>query len=373
MMLDMWERDSLPVQPATALDWLVLTLLPEVGARRLYRLREQQPAWPQGWLAALPVAAQPALREYLAHGEQSRAGAQAARLLAWCDQGPHRGVIHPGHPDWPALLDEIADPPPLLWVWGDVGLLSAPALAVVGTRKPTSEGSRNARHFSHALAGRGLCIVSGLALGIDGLAHQAALDAGGETIAVLGCGIDTLYPRQHQVLRDRLLAERGLLISEHPPGVMARPQFFPRRNRIITGLAMGVLVVEAALKSGSLVSARMAVEQNRDVFALPGSLSNPQAAGCLWLIQQGARLTCTPEEIFDELPLTLVDSVESTRAVSAPEEAVGLLALLGEVPVPIDTLIEQTGRAIGEVSSELLMLEIEGRAGQAAGGWVRTL
>jgi DNA processing protein len=215
-----------------------------------------------------------------------------------------------------------------------------------------------------------------MALGIDGQAHRAALEAGGRSIGVLGSGIDVIYPARHQTLYRDMLERGGLLLSEHGPGVSARPAFFPRRNRIVTGLSLGVLVVEAAEKSGSLISARLAMEQNREVFTLPGSIHNPQARGCLSLLRQGATLVTCLDDLLAELqpwqlPVAVAVDDEGPRSDSAPDNLDPLLALLSDAPTPLDMLIELSGRDFVHCQQRLLELELEGRAVQAPGGWVR--
>ncbi|OHV07854.1 DNA-processing protein DprA [Kushneria phosphatilytica] len=359
----------------TSRHWLALSLLPKLGARRLAQIRQQQPSWPEGWLAALPGEARHQLMVWLHDPQRSPLNEDIERAMAWLEGGSGRHLLTPSHPAWPGLLDELPDPPPVLWGWGDLAALTPPALAMVGTRRPTREGRDNALGFSRALAEYGFTIVSGMALGIDGRAHEAALDAGGWTIAVLGCGVDVLYPRTHRRLRQRLLENGGLLLSEHLPGTAARAPFFPRRNRIITGLSLGVLVVEAARRSGSLVSARLAMEQNREVFALPGSLHNPQASGCLWLIQEGARLVTCRDELLSELPESgRVEGVTHPAPmapinVTCPDDP--LWTHLSNVPCPLDQLVELSGVAVSDCQQRLLMLELEGWAAQAPGGWVR--
>ena len=374
----------------TAKDWLVLSRLPGLGPRRIQALRERAPDWPEGWLALLPRPAATALRLWLDHPGRSPLTADADALAAWLAASAEHALLHPGHPHWPALLDELPDPPPVLWAWGDLAALTPPALAIVGSRRPTRDGLESAAEFGRGLAEAGYGVVSGLALGIDGAAQRAALDAGGRSVAVLGCGVDVIYPPRHQALHRRLQGDCGLLLSEHPPGTQARAAFFPRRNRIVTGLSLGVLVVEAAEKSGSLVSARLAMEQNREVFALPGSIHNPQARGCLGLIRQGATLVTAIDDILDELPpwagATAMHAfaappvprgITARSAASAPAAMTGglpenpLLTLLSERPTPLDTLVELTGQDVGRCQRGLLELEIEGLATQAVGGWVR--
>ncbi|MAX33224.1 MAG: DNA-protecting protein DprA [Halomonadaceae bacterium] len=368
----------------TAKDWLVLSLLPGLGPRRIQALRERAPGWPDGWLALLPKPAATALRLWLDHPDRSPLAPAIEALDSWLAASPHHAFLHPGHSYWPPLLDELPDPPIVLWASGDLAALTPPALAIVGSRRPTRDGFDSAAAFGRDLAGQGYTIVSGMALGIDGSAQRAALDAGGASVAVLGCGVDVVYPPRHEGLHRRLQGEGGLLLSEHPPGTRARPAFFPRRNRIVTGLSLGVLVVEAAEKSGSLVSARLAMEQNREVFALPGSIHNPQARGCLGLIRQGATLVTGIEDILAELPAW--DGASARGLADAPGKASQmtpttassdaaaqdpLLELLSERPTPLDVLVEFTGKDVGHCQRRLLELEIEGLVTQAVGGWVR--
>jgi DNA processing protein len=362
-----------------AREWLALYCLPGTGSRQLASIASHSPAWPQGWLARLPGEAATALRLWLDHPARSSLASRVEAELAWFDAVPRRHLLFPGHPAWPTLLSEIDDPPLLLWALGDLEALLPPRLAMVGSRRPTREGLANAQAFAGELAGRGWSLVSGMALGIDGAAQQAALDAGGCSVGVLGCGVDVVYPPRHHRLHQRLQEPGGLLLSEHPPGTRARAGFFPRRNRIVTGLSLGVLVVEAAEKSGSLVSARLAGEQNREVFALPGSLHNPQARGCLRLIRDGAVLVRDIDDILAELvqwaalPLPPLASMEtsSTRDGDDPREADPLLRWLSGAPTPVDALVDLSGLGIAECQRRLLELELDGRATQAAGGWVR--
>lgn len=350
--------------------WRLLARLPGVGPVGLAKLAARGPAWPEGWLAVLPPPAASALRLWLEHPARSPLATALDADDAWLEAAPDRRLLHPDHPDWPALLARIPDPPPLLWTWGDLAALAAPRLAMVGSRRPTREGLGNAAGFARALAEQGWSVVSGMALGIDGAAQRAALDAGGRSVAVLGCGVDVVYPARHRLLHERLRGPGGLLLSEHPPGTPAHPAYFPRRNRIVTGLCPGVLVVEAAERSGSLVSARLAGEQGREVFALPGSVHNPQARGCLGLIRDGAVLVRDLDDILDELP-------DRERAASSgpwppgAAEADPLLAWLSDTPTPVDALVGLTGLSVADCQRRLLALELEGRAGPAPGGWVR--
>lgn len=376
--------------PQAAHEWLALSMLPRVGARRLMALRQAAPVWPEGWLARLPDEAAQVMRHYLQMPGQGPLHARVEAAMTWLEQDASHHLLTPDHAAWPALLEELPDPPPVLWAWGSLEALALPSLAVVGTRRPTREGQDNAWRLARDMAGAGYGVISGLALGVDGCAHHGALEARGATVAVLGCGVDVLYPKTHARLRQQLLAGGGLLLSEHPPGTRAHPQHFPRRNRIITGLSLGVLVVEAAMASGSLVSARLATEQNREVFALPGSLHNPQARGCLWLIREGARLVTCLEDILQELPertwqggsvapkdlsspqaVPIASGTEIPADASQPDDP--LWPLLDHDPVPVDALVERTGEPIAALQSRLLMLELDGWAAQVAGGWVRRL
>lgn len=357
-------------------EWLVLSRLPGIGPARLAEVAALATAWPDGWLALLPKEAATSLRLWLDHPARSPLSEVVVQAEAWLAAAPGRSLLHPGHPRWPSLLDQIPDPPPLLWAWGDLGALAPPRLAMVGARRATREGLTNAAYFARELAGRGWCVVSGMALGIDAAAQQAALAAGGPSVAVLGCGVDVVYPARHHRLHERLREPRGLLLSEHPPGTPARPAFFPRRNRIVTGLAYGLLVVEAAEQSGSLVSARLAAEQGREVFALPGSIHNPQARGCLRLIRDGAGLVCEVDDIIAELshwhPLPAAADVRpKPPEASVPGSGDSLLRWLSGTPTPVDTLVGLSGLSVVECQRHLLMLELEGRAAPVAGGWVR--
>lgn len=275
---------------------------------------------------------------------------------------------------YPALLSEIADPPPLLYYRGRLELLERPSIAVVGSRRPSHSGERDAEEFARALAELGFSVVSGLALGVDGAAHRGALSVQGDTVAVLGCGVDVCYPRSHRVLYQQL-GEQGLLLSEFAPGSPPLRHQFPKRNRIISGLSLGVLVVEAAERSGSLITAREALEQNREVFALPGSIHNPASRGCNALIRQGAQLVETVGDILDALSgwSLNIDGeaavAESAEQISVPESAV--YPLLGFEPCSLESLAQQSGLAPVELLRELGRLELEGWAQPCGAMWQR--
>jgi len=293
--------------------------------------------------------------------------------LAWLER-PDNHLLPLDDSRYPALLRQIPQAPPLLFVHGDLACLRMPQLAVVGTRNPTPSGRETARQFAAHLAGGGIAITSGLALGIDAAAHQGALAGGGQTIAVMGTSLDQVYPAKHRDLA-RLIAERGALISELPTGTPPLAENFPRRNRLISGLALGVLVVEAAIQSGSLITARLALDQGREVFAIPGSIHNPLAKGCHALIRQGAKLVETAADILEELgALAAVgdDEIAVTPPVattaSLDEDYRRLLAAMGEEPVGIDLLVERCGLTVEVLSSMLLILELEGYAAVVPGG-----
>lgn len=293
---------------------------------------------------------------------------------AWLHADPAHDILLLGDSDYPAALLQTADPPLLLYLRGHRELLSTPALAIVGSRSPTAQGQDNATRFAHELSRAGLTIVSGLALGIDGAAHQGALagalEGGASTIAVLGNGLDQIYPKRHLKLSQEIVA-RGLLISEYSLGTPVLPPNFPRRNRIIAGLSLGCLVVEAALKSGSLITARLASEAGREVFAIPGSIHSPLSQGCHALIRQGAKLVERLEDVLDELPcLTSVAvsvSDSNSSAVPLPREQAQVLALMGFDPVSLDSLVQRGGWPVAALSGLLLELELGGEIARLAG------
>jgi len=280
-------------------------------------------------------------------------------------------LLRRGEHTYPGQLAALDDAPPLLFALGNVELLRQPQMAVVGSRHPTAAGRALAARIARDLAAAGLVITSGLARGIDAAAHEAALEAGGATIAVCGTGPDICYPAQHRELYQRI-AERGLLISEFAPGTPPRAAHFPQRNRIISGLARGVVVVEAAADSGSLITARHALAQGREVFAVPGSPLNPLAAGCLALIRQGAALVRDATDILPEIAVRIEGNVPDDQQLGLPnmppattarldKDYEMLLDALGFEPSTVDDLVERTGLGPGSVASMLLILELEGR------------
>jgi DNA processing protein len=296
------------------------------------------------------------------------------QIAEWLD-APNHHIIDSESADMPELLLQIPGPPTLLYVLGNKDVLHLPALAVVGSRNPTRGGLENAYEFSNYLARSGFCIVSGLAQGIDTAAHKGALDAGATTVAFLGHGIDRVYPAENRELAHRI-AEKGALCSEYPLGSPPRREHFPQRNRLISGLSLGTLVVEAARRSGSLITARLAAEQGREIFAIPGSIHNPLSRGCHQLIKQGAKLVESAEDIIGELsPLVghLMQNAEiSTDTPAVPAEYDDdyetLLATLSYDPASANQLAEHSGLTIDQVSSMLLILELEGKIQVQAGG-----
>jgi DNA processing protein len=309
----------------------------------------------------------PTARAWLERPDEAR----LAQDLAWLAAPGHR-LLRCTDADFPPQLEHIPQPPAVLFVAGDASLLLHPQVAIVGARAASRSGLAHARAFAHALADAGFTITSGMADGIDGSAHDAALDIGAGTLAVIGTGPDRVYPRKHHALAKRL-AGQGALVSEFPPGTPARADHFPRRNRIISGLALGVLVIEAGLRSGSLITARLAAEQGREVFALPGSIHNPLASGCHRLIRDGARLVEHASEIVEllapaarslglELAARLSDEGAGEAAVTtaADPDYRRLLSALGHEPATMEELVQRTGWSTGALSSMLLMLELDG-------------
>lgn len=296
--------------------------------------------------------------------------------LRWLDEKGH-SLVPAGSAAYPPLLATIPDPPPLLWVRGDLQYLEKPMIAMVGSRHPSAEGRRNARRFAAELAAGGLGICSGLALGIDAESHTGALQARGVTVAVLGTGIDGIYPSRNKALFDAI-ADKGAIVSEFTLGTPPLPPHFPRRNRIISGLSRGVLVVEAGMQSGSMITARMALEQGRDVFAIPGSIHNAMAKGCHHLISQGAKLVQQVADITEEcggFGESAGDGscVPATLPAGAAVELATMLAAIGHDPVSLDTLVAETGMAVHQASAALVELELGGLVCREPAGYVRAI
>ena len=349
--------------------WLRLTLIPGIGGETQRKL-----------LAAfgLPETVFAAGRSAIAGVLGGKAAgllldtdnsAAVAAALAWADATAGQHIVTLADPDYPPALLEIPDPPSVLYVRGRLELLRRPALAIVGSRNPTPQGVQNAERFAAAFADAGLCIASGLALGIDAAAHRGALAANGDTVAFIGTGIDRVYPARNRELALEI-GGRGAIVSEFPLGTPVMAANFPRRNRLISGLARGVLVVEAAVESGSLIPARLAAEQGREVFAIPGSIHSPQARGCHKLIKQGAKLVETAQDVLEELrwaPPAAVAEAPPAAADAAPG-APQLLDLLGYDPCALDELAARSGLTAEALSVMLLHLELDGRVASLPGG-----
>lgn len=361
--------------------WLLLQQLPGLSGRHLGLLISMY-GDAEGILAAADDELENAgvssrwlraRREALRRPAKSDA-AQSARAARGTIADLGARVLPLTHSLYPALLKETVDPPPLLTIRGDIALFDRPALAMVGSRRCTRAGADTASGWARELAAAGMVIVSGLALGIDAESHRGALAADGATIAVLGTGIDVPYPSANRRLY-ATIAERGLLVSEFPPGFPPRREQFPQRNRIISGISLGVLVVEAALRSGSLITARLAMEQNREVFAVPGSIHNPASRGCNALIRDGATLVQSAADIIDGLrgwtqPLPLALAAESSEPSLSPEEQ-EVVAELGFEPTPVDALVLRSRRPVAELLPILSGLELRGLVEESGGCWIR--
>jgi DNA processing protein len=323
---------------------------------------------PHEVLAALPSALERAAGAPIAAAIRQGAAREAVdAALAWLEQPAHR-LLTLADAAYPPLLLHTPDPPVVLYVTGRMELLLQPALAVVGSRSPTPRGASDAEAFAAALSDAGLTIVSGLAVGIDAAAHRGGLRGSASSVAVVGTGLDRVYPARHRELAHEL-ALRGALVSEFALGTPPLPANFPRRNRILSGLARGCLVVEAALRSGSLITARQALEQGREVFAVPGSIHSPLSKGCHWLIKQGAKLVESARDVLDELRLPGAPGSEaqSPATALAPEQS-ALLDSLGYDAVDLDTVCLRGGLTPDAASAMLLALELDGHLDRLPGG-----
>ncbi|MEQ5816303.1 DNA-processing protein DprA [Marinobacter sp. NFXS11] len=372
---------------ATA-QWLFLTCLPGLGRTRRRELLTEFPDLPKmlsmnaATLRALGLTADAmaAIQAWQKQDDAHPAVREVRTIMHDC-QKYAVGILTWGDTHYPEQLRHIHDAPLVLYTRGDMELLARDQIGIIGSRKATPAGLDHARRFAAELSARELVVTSGLALGVDGAAHAGALEAGCPTVAVIGCGLDRVYPHQHRRLGERVVAN-GLMISEYPPGTPARAAHFPQRNRIISGLSRGVLVVEAGLRSGSLITARMALEQGREVFAIPGSVHSPVARGCHHLIKQGARLVETVDDILEELgawwspPLT-------AEAAGTPEpkprgkgplagldrREIAVFEALGYDPQSTDALSSATGLPADQLMQSLLLLELQGLVSSAPGGF----
>jgi DNA processing protein len=360
------------------IDWLTLYHAPGIGPASFHKLLEKFRDPAEILNADTGQLHQLGLTDSSISALRQPDNRTIERDLEWQAKAGNR-IMTCRDPDYPALLQEISDPPPLLYIHGNVQILQEPQLAMVGSRNPTAAGRQTAIDFARHLSAAGLVITSGLALGIDAAGHQGALDAGAPTIAVMGTGLDRVYPARNRDLA-RQIAGVGALVSEFPPGTPPRAEHFPRRNRIISGLSLGTLVVEAAIRSGSLISARYALEQGREVFAIPGSIHNPLARGCHHLIRQGAKLVETAQDIMDELG-TLATAFDFTAAPATDQDTLPqlsddyaqLLESIGFENTSIDMLVKTTHLTPAEVSSMLLQLEMNGYIAANHGGFYNRL
>jgi DNA processing protein len=356
--------------------WLRLALtdsIGSVGARKLLGAFGLPSAIFSQSRAALeavvgPQAAKSLLEEPKSLGEKLDATLQ---WLTSADEAAPHHVLTLADARYPAGLLQMADPPLLLYTIGQLKQPWPDAIAIVGSRNPTAQGLDNARQFGAAFARAGLAVVSGLALGIDGAAHEGALEGAQPgilaTVAVVGTGIDRVYPKQHHELAHRI-ALQGLILSEYPVGTPPLAPNFPKRNRLIAALTHGTVVVEAALQSGSLITARMAAEQGKEVFAIPGSIHSPQARGCHALLKEGAKLVETAQDVLEELPLLARTAPPVQQRSQEPERGDPLLEALGFDPVGLDALAARTGLGAAELQARLLELELEGTVARLPGG-----
>jgi DNA processing protein len=378
-----------PARSASLATWLRLERTPGIGPRTAAALLEAF-----GSVDAIFAADFNTLATHVnpaqAHALLQPPSGDTLRLidatLDWLSRPGHHAVAL-GEPGYPGLLARIPDPPLLLYIRGHVDLLDGPCLAIVGSRNASAQGRANAHAFAEALSGAGLCIVSGLALGIDAAAHEGALRRCGGTIAVVGTGPDVVYPARNRALCERI-AQEGCIVSEYPVGTPPLPGQFPKRNRIISGLAAGVLVVEAAAQSGSLITARQAAEQGRDVFAIPGSIHAALSKGCHMLIREGAKLVNTAHDVLEALALSPLLALQAARlpapdisltdikidnTASGPAAPAALLDALGHDPVEPDILLARLGCSPGELSADLLMLELAGHLERLPGGLIQRI
>ncbi len=344
--------------------WVALNRIPGLGRVRYSLLQSYFSSMEEAWSASVADLKSAGLDSKLASrlvsertdidpdAEMEALARNNVTALTWHD------------PAYPSRLKEIYDLPPVLYVRGQLTPADEWCVAVVGTRRPTPYGRQVAEELSYRLAQNGICVVSGLARGIDSIAHRAALDSGGRSVAVLACGLDIVYPPEHAKLALEI-AERGALVSDYPLGLQPRGDFFPRRNRIMSGLSMGVLVVEGDFKSGAIITARLALEQDREVFAVPGSVFSVQSRGTNSLIQQGAKLVQKVEDVLEELNLTMVPhQIEMKESMPATDTEAELLRHITREPMHVDEVCRGSGLPIATVSSVLAMLELKGMVRQ---------
>ncbi|MET3122185.1 DNA processing protein [Oxalobacteraceae bacterium GrIS 2.11] len=359
-------------------DWIRLTATPGIGCDAAKRLLHAF-----GLPASIFAANYSDLRQVVSERQakalclppNTATQALIERTSLWCAESCNT-VLTLADKNYPAQLLEIPDPPTLLYIKGRAELLSKLSVAVVGSRNATAQGLVHAKQFSASLSMAGIVIVSGLALGIDAAAHQGGLEGAGSTIAVVGTGLDVIYPARNQALAHQI-ARQGCIVSEYPLGTPAIASNFPRRNRLISGLSQGVLVVEAAAQSGSLITARMAAEQGRDVFAIPGSIHTPLAKGCHQLIKQGAKLVENVQDILEELRINVANaqtnSAIGTSKISSCAVDSALLTAMGYEAVHPEDLAQRCKIELGEINAKLVMMELDGQVEMIAGGLYRRI
>jgi len=382
------EQLALNKVDAAKMAWMALTLTPGMGPTRIWKAMNRLGAAQRVFEASLTELeglGMPAQSAQFVFEGKARAAAED-ELKRVMEVGG--SVLTPEDKAYPERLREIYDPPAVLWIRGNVELLARPGIAVVGTRQPSPYGAGMAELLSRDLANRRLVILSGMARGVDTAAHKGAIEAGGKTVAVWGTGIDVIYPKENKKLAESIVATGGTIVSEYPLGTFPAPQNFPIRNRILSGMSVGVLVIEAAEYSGTRITARCAMEQNRDVYAVPGNVTNKNAWGPNTLIKQGAKLTATWEDVWEDLPSQIRLALEDEMAAAGPGEskAGGTASLFNDTPLPeherivfdklrhdesmqLDELIEQLEGTLGsaEIFAALFELELAGRVRQLPG------
>ncbi len=375
--------------------WLVLKLVPQMGVKTLHKIIEhltnQNPnecsdtitdsnkTLDNNAIKTLINLSATQLRKLKLNERQIKAITQPnqsliERMEQWAsEQNQH--IIYYDDPRYPDTLKHIASPPLLLFVKGDTNVLNTPGLAIVGSRNLTITGQDNAFNFGKKLAQMSITVTSGLAIGVDGFSHRGALEGKGKTIAVLGTGLDQIYPKRHRALAQQI-SENGALVSEFLPDQTARPENFPRRNRIISGLSQGTLVIEAAIKSGSLITAKYAMEQDREVFAIPGSIHSPMSKGCHWLIKQGAKLVEDINDIVEELSAfqhflaeRAIVNIQAKQTSAVPED--DLLKHIGFEATAVDSISQRSSLPIHDVLAQLLDMELAGKVAAVPGGYLR--
>jgi len=383
------QQDAAVVREQARMAWVALTLTPGMGPTRIWKAMNRLGAAEQlleASLTELEGTGMPAQSAQFVFEGKAKAAAED-ELKRVAEAGG--SILTPEDEAYPERLREIYDPPSTLWIRGDVSQLARPGIAVVGTRQPSPYGAGMAELLSRDLANRRMVILSGMARGVDTAAHKGAIEAGGKTVAVWGTGIDVIYPKENKKLAEQIVATGGTIVSEYPLGTFPAPQNFPIRNRILSGMSVGVLVIEAAEYSGTRITARCAMEQNRDVYAVPGNVTNKNAWGPNTLIKQGAKLTATWEDIWEDLPSEIRLALEDEQAAAgggAESKSGGAASLFNDTPLPeherivfeqlrhdesmqLDQLIEQLEAKLGsaEIFTALFELELAGRVRQLPG------